>query len=219
MDCRRSICSCLTASSTTIEASTIDARTQELADAGVHKRHDFICGYFVKDPDPIPLVMCSLSTPRPSELAALFSVTEGREPHPDTLEAIIETGLAKRWGVGTGDQLSIFVNKPSLEIVGLYTRSPQMTTGDVLAPMSTVRDLKNRPGELSFSLLEFSDGALEREAIIQEIFADYRVMSSRGRVSQNGKRHQTAAHCGSGTSGGAWNAVRDYWVVYAVFCG
>jgi hypothetical protein len=163
---------------TTLDASILDDRAAALKQAGVVAHHDFLCGYFFSDPDPIPLLFCSLPSSRPLELAGLYRVIKGREPAPDADEAMLEETLAARWDLTTGDSIVLIRNRPPLKVVGIYARSPELASGDVFAPLHTVQRLKNRPGELSFVLLELrSDLPVEAGAArVAGIFPDQRVL-------------------------------------------
>jgi hypothetical protein len=163
---------------TTLETSALDSQAAALARAGVVARHDFLCGYFFADPDPIPLLLCSLASPRPHELAGLFRVIHGREPAPNGDEAMLEATLAARWHLAVGGSLHLIRNRPPLQVVGIYARSPGMPAGDVLAPLPVVQKMKNRRGELSFVLLELRAGLTAEQAVeeVARLFPDQRVL-------------------------------------------
>jgi hypothetical protein len=144
---------------TTLETADLDAQASALARAGIDARFDFLCGYFFTEHDPIPLLLCSLPTPRPREYAVLFRVVEGREPTGEGDEAMIEATLAGRWHVQVGSMLPLFKNKPPLKVVGIYARGVQIGSGDILSTLPAVQRLKNRRGELSFILLQVREGA------------------------------------------------------------
>lgn len=141
---------------TSFEAGRLDQHANTLQQAGVIARHDFLCSYFFSEADPLPLLMCSLPAPQPLFVSELFKLVQGQEAVAGNNEIIIEENLATRWYVDTGSTLQLFRNSRPVRVAGIYTRNNQVAFGDVFAPLPLVQQLKNRPGELSFSLLEIS---------------------------------------------------------------
>jgi hypothetical protein len=143
---------------TTLDAEELARHRPALERAGVVRRHDFLLAPFVDEADPIPLLLCGLPDPEPEEIRSLFTIAEGRRPRPGAAEALVERGLAERRRLGIGDSIRPFEGREALPIVGLFARESDVASADVYAPLSAVQRLWQRPGEISFSLLEVAPG-------------------------------------------------------------
>ena len=143
---------------TTLDAEELERHRLELERAGVVRRHDFLLAPFVDEADPIPLLLCGVPDVEPDELRGLFTIVEGRRPRPGAAEALVERGLAERRRLGVGDAIRLFEGRDPLPIVGLFARESDVASADVYAPLSVVQRLRQRPGEISFSLLEVAPG-------------------------------------------------------------
>src|SRR5436309_15968247 len=99
-----------------LETAELDRSREALARAGVVRRHDFLLTPFVAEADPIPLLLCSLPSPAPEELAALFTLVAGRLPGPGAREVMIEHALAERRGWKRGDVVRLLKAKEALAV-------------------------------------------------------------------------------------------------------
>ena len=143
------------------------------------RRHDFLLAPFVDEADPIPFLLCGLPDPEPDELRSLLSVVEGRRPRPGAAEALVDRGLAERRHMKLGDSIRLFEGRDALQIVGLFARESDVATADVYAPLTVVQRLRQRPGELSFSLLEVAPELRPEqvEAAAARVLKDIRVLT------------------------------------------
>ncbi len=164
---------------TTLDADDLERHREELGRAGVVRRHDFLLAPFVDEADPIPLLLCGLPDPEPDELRALLSVVEGRRPRPGAAEALVDRGLAERRHMTLGDSIRVFEGRDALQIVGLFARESDVASADVYAPLPVVQRLRQRPGELSFSLLEVAPALRpdQVEAAVARVLKDIRVLT------------------------------------------
>ena len=164
---------------TTLDADELERHREELGRAGVIRRHDFLLAPFVDEADPIPFLLCGLPDPEPAELRALFTVVEGRRPRSGAAEALVDRGLAERRRLKLGDSIRLFEGRDPLQIVGLFARDSDSASADVYAPLTVVQGLRQRPGELSFSLLEVAP-ALRPEQVektVARVLKDMRVLT------------------------------------------
>jgi len=164
---------------TTLDAADLDRHRAALERAGVIRRHDFLLAPFVDAADPVPFLLCGLPDPEPDEVRALFTVVEGRRPRPGAPEALMDRGLAARRHVQVGDSIRLFEGRDALRIVGLFARDGDAASADVYAPLDVVQRLRQRPGEVSFSLLEAAPGRrpAQIEAAVAAALADVRVLT------------------------------------------
>ena len=164
---------------TTLDADDLERHREELGRAGVVGRHDFLLAPFVDEADPIPFLLCGLPDPEPDELRSLLVIVQGRRPRPDAAEALMDRGLAERRRVKLGDSVRLLEGRDALQIVGLFARDSEVTSADVYAPLAVVQRLHQRPGEVSFSLLEVAP-ALRPEQVapaVSRILKDVRVLT------------------------------------------
>ena len=164
---------------TTLDAADLDGHREALERAGVIRRHDFLLAPFVDTADPIPFLLCGLPDPEPDEVRALITVVEGRRPRPGAPEALVERGLAARRHLKVGDSIGLFEGRDALRIAGLFARDGDAASADVYAPLAVVQRLRQRPGEVSFSLLEVAPGRspAQVEAAVASALADMRVLT------------------------------------------
>lgn len=164
---------------TTLDAEELERHREELGRAGVVRRHDFLLVPFVDEADPIPFLLCGVPDPEPDELRALLGLVEGRHLRPGVAEALVERGLAERRRLKVGDSIRLFEGRDALHIAGLFARDSDVSSADVYAPLAVVQRLRQRPGELSFSLLEVAPALRPEqvEAGAARVLKDLRVLT------------------------------------------
>jgi ABC-type lipoprotein release transport system permease subunit len=164
---------------TTLDAEDVDRHRAALERAGVVRRHDFLLVPFVDETDPIPLLLCGVPDAEPDELRALVTIAEGRRPRADAAEALIERGLAERRRLGVGDFIRPFEGREPLRVVGLFARESDVASADVYAPLAGVQRLWQRPGEISFTLLEVAPGRRPEQvaAAVADVLPELRVLT------------------------------------------
>ena len=164
---------------TTLDADDLERHREALERAGVVRRYDFLLAPFVDEADPIPFLLCGLPDPEPDELRPLLAVVEGRRLRPGAAEALVDRGLAERRHMRVGDFIRPFEGRNPLQIAGLFARDSDVASADVYAPLPVVQRLWQRPGELSFSLLEVAAGLRPEqvEAAVALILKDIRVLT------------------------------------------
>ena len=149
---------------TGIPTAPLDALAPQLQAAGVLQRTDVLCATFITEPDPLPLTVCSQwvdpnSAVRVSpELQALQTYSTGRAPRAGADEIAVEEHLAQRLKLQVGSRFHLYRNEPEQTVVGLFTRSAQVSTADVLTSLSTLQRLRQRSGEASVVLFELQAG-------------------------------------------------------------
>src|SRR5262245_62360107 len=88
---------------------------------------------------------------------------------------------SSRRHLALGDSIRLFEGRDSLRIVGLFARDGDAPSADLYAPLAVVQRLRQRPGEVSFSLLEVARGRspAQVEAAVASALTDMRVLTLR----------------------------------------